>query len=217
MYTVGISDSTIQSYQESEEKKTTMGKDDFLKLLVTQMRYQDPLNPMDNTEYAAQLAQFSSLEQLQNLNENAGNQLLVGQSLNNSFLTSLLGKEVKAYGDGITLGEDDVNIDYNISYDATVKIKIYDENGQLVKTIDAGKQNGGDNTFAWDGTSNSGSDLPEGNYTFAVEATDDSGATVSSQGYTAGQVSGILYDNGSPYLKVNGQIISLGNVISFGA
>ena len=83
-----------QSYANSQQAKgsTELGKDDFLNLMITQMKYQDPLNPMDSNEYAAQLAQFSSLEQLTNLNNSVNESIdinyLLTQSINNTILSS---------------------------------------------------------------------------------------------------------------------------------
>ena len=84
--------------------RQALGKDDFLKLLITQMRYQDPLSPMDNTQFLAQMAQFSSLEQMQNLNESFDQSMLLSQSLNNSSAAGFIGRHVRASGDGVTLG-----------------------------------------------------------------------------------------------------------------
>ena len=84
----------------------TLGKEDFLKLLMTQLQYQDPLNPMDNQDFMAELAQFSSLEQLQNVNSNLQANFLLTQSLNNSLATNLIGKRVIALGSQVYLGRD---------------------------------------------------------------------------------------------------------------
>ena len=70
----------------------TMGKEAFLKLLITQLQYQDPMNPADSTEFTAQLAQFSSLEQLSNVNENLNTLKLYQASMNNSQAVSFIGK-----------------------------------------------------------------------------------------------------------------------------
>ena len=72
-----------------------LGKDEFLKLFTYQLQYQDPLNPLDSTEFTSQLAQFTSLEQLYNMNENFQQLLLFQDSLNNGIATNLIGKSVK--------------------------------------------------------------------------------------------------------------------------
>ncbi len=214
MYTVGINSTTIAAQKEQSQGNTVMGKDDFLKLLVTQMKYQDPLNPMDNTEYAAQLAQFSSLEQLQNLNDSSQNQEILSQSMNNSFLTSLLGKGVKAYGNSVALTDGKASISYELPSTGDVTIKIYDENGNLVNTYQHDSKQGGTNTFDWNGFNSSENLQTDGNYQFSISATNDTG-DISVQTYTSGIVSGISYNEGIAYLKVNGTHISLGDILSF--
>jgi flagellar basal-body rod modification protein FlgD len=90
-------DSQYNSSQQSSLQKI-MSKDDFLKLFVMQLRYQNPLNPMDNNEFTTQLAQFSSLEQLQNMNTQMNNLVLSQNSLQNTMISNLIGKQVKISG-----------------------------------------------------------------------------------------------------------------------
>ena len=96
-----------------------MGKDDFLHMLVAQLKYQDPLNPMDNTAFVAQLAEFSALEQMQNVNATLQSAVLLNRSLNNTLITELIGRNVKALGDGIYLSpSEEASIRYSLSQDA---------------------------------------------------------------------------------------------------
>ena len=81
--------------------KKDLGKDDFLQLFTTQLKAQNPLNPMDSTEFTTQLAQFSSLEQLTNINTQLGNLLLFQNSLQNTMTTGMIGKRVKLSNDEI--------------------------------------------------------------------------------------------------------------------
>ena len=99
------SQSTTTTNQSANVKNGTLGKDDFLKLMIAQLKNQDPLNPMNGTEYAAQLAQFTSLEQLTNLNANVSKSIdtnyVLTQSINNTLAATLIGKEVKINGNTI--------------------------------------------------------------------------------------------------------------------
>ncbi len=110
----------------------TLGQDDFLKLFVTQMKYQNPLNPMDSTEFTAQLAQFSSLEQLTNISSQLKDLTVYQNSLNNTLTTSFIGRKVKFTGDGQTAAEGTVtgisfeNNDTNLIIDGNTKIKLSD-------------------------------------------------------------------------------------------
>jgi len=215
MYTVGISETMQTNMQQESTDQNIMGKDDFLKLLVEQMRHQNPLEPMSNTEYAAQLAQYSSLEQLQQLNKSAESQIILGQSLNNSFMTSIIGKEIKSFGNGVEFSGDDVDLHYNLSRAATdVQVEIFDESGLLVRTLDGNGGATGEQSISWDGKNDSGEVVDEGNYHFEISATDVSGLSVSVQTYNVGIAEGISYNQGSPYLNVNGQFVNLGDIIS---
>jgi flagellar basal-body rod modification protein FlgD len=215
MYTVGISETLQNDMQQERADSNIMGKDDFLALLVQQMKHQNPLEPMSNTEYAAQLAQYSSLEQLQQLNENAESQIILGQSLNNSFMTSVIGKEIKSFGDGVEFSGSDVDLHYNLSRDATdFEVKIFNESGELVRTLGENGSQSGDQSISWDGKNDDGEVVEEGNYHFEISAKDVSGLEITTQTYSVGVVDGISYHQGSPFLNINGQFVNLGDVIS---
>ena len=130
-----------QSGYSAGTSKSALGKDDFLKLMLMQLKYQDPMSPMDSSQYSAQLAQFSSLEQLSNMNSllemsvNANFQLT--QAVSNTMTAALIGKEVKLTGNEITYnGQESTGLGYNLSGEAnSVEIKIYNETGTLIRTI----------------------------------------------------------------------------------
>ncbi len=211
---VGISSNVANAYTETTVSNGNMSKDDFLELLVTQLQYQDPLDPMDNTQMAAQLAQYSQLETLNNIQETLENSLLLDQSLNNSFMTSLIGKGAKAYGNGLTYDGDNTELTYETYGASNVTISIYDESGDLIRTIDAGYQQAGENSFTWDGRDEYGNTVDSGHYTFEVEALNSDGDAVTAYTYTVGMIQGITYEDGSPYFLINGQMVNLGDVIS---
>ena len=214
MDVVGITESEVSAASQTTVSNGSMDKDDFLLLLVTQLQYQDPLEPVSNTEMAAQLAQYSQLEALNNMQETMQNQLLLDQSLNNSFMTSLIGKDAQAYGNATTYAGEPVELSYYLGGNGDVNVNIYDEDGELVQTLEAGSQRYGDRSVEWDGTNLYGETVPEGNYTFEVEAVDASGNELSTETYTIGLIEGITYVSGSPYLLMHGQNVNLGDVIS---
>lgn len=154
--------------------KSVLAKDDFMKLMITQLRYQDPLNPTEGSEFAAQLAQFSSLEQLTNLNTamesgiNANFQLT--QSINNTMTAALIGKEVKLSGDNIQYnGESSITLGYTLPAEASsVTIKIYNKEGVLVKEITDAEKSQGEHKLSWNFTDNEGETVPMGEYRFEV-------------------------------------------------
>ncbi|HUV49852.1 MAG TPA: flagellar hook capping FlgD N-terminal domain-containing protein [Anaerolineae bacterium] len=197
------------SLQILEKSTSTMGKDDFLKMMIAQLQHQDPLNPLDGTDFTAQLAQFSSLEQLSNMNTQLETLGLYQSSLNNSQSVSFIGKEITARGDAVKVDGASADLAYNLSEPAEVSIRIYNENGTLVDTLELGAQQEGENSVAWDC-----SGVAPGNYTFEVSANDSSGDAVTSYTRIKGRVTGISFEEGSPVLFVNGQDISFGDVIS---
>jgi flagellar basal-body rod modification protein FlgD len=182
---------------------SSLGKDAFLNLLLTQMKLQDPFDPMKNEDMIAQLAQFSSLEQLQSMNEGLQQSLdadlLLGQLLNNTMATTLIGKEVhvgtdtfeRNAGHAVTLG-------YRLHADAKdVKVSVLDANGQVVATLKPTERGTGVHTVDWDGKDALGNELPSGTYTFKVEATGDGDTKIDAETLLVGRVSGIRYRDGN--------------------
>lgn len=198
-----------ESLQTLQTSSTTMGKDDFLKMMIAQLQHQDPLNPLDGTDFTAQLAQFSSLEQLNNMNTQLETLGLYQSSLNNTQSVSLLGKEITAIGNVIKVDGASVDLAYNLSETANVTIRIYDEGANLVDTLELGTQQEGENSVTLDC-----SNVAAGNYTFDVSAKDANGNAISAYTMLTGKVTGVSFEEGFPVLSVNGQDIPFGNIIS---
>jgi len=192
----------------------TLGKEDFLKLLMTQLQYQDPLNPMDNQDFMAELAQFSSLEQLQNVNSNLQTNLLLSQSLNNSVATNLIGKRVIALGSQVYLGRDSgEEITFDLSADAGVTVEIYDAHNELVRTLKGGFLSAGRNRIPWDGRDQEGNQLSSGNYTYKLTATDSEGHPVEVTTYSSGLIDGVRFQDGNAVLIMGAQEINLSEIV----
>ena len=197
-----------------------LGKDEFLQLLVTQMTHQDPLEPMDDTEFIAELAQFSSLEQMQNMNELLEESLnwdyLQMQTTNNTNATSLIGREIQATFSSVYLDNDNMpQINYaTAEYAENVSIEILNADGAVVRTLGSESVSPGDNSIEWDGKDENGERLTDGFYTIQITATDANGETFTPSTYVEGVVNGVVYRDGSAYLQVNGLEISLAEVTS---
>jgi flagellar basal-body rod modification protein FlgD len=198
------------SYVNGEAKgKSALGKDDFLKLMITQLKYQDPLSPMEGTEFATQLAQFSSLEQLTNLNDSVNSSIesnfYLTQSINNTMVAALIGKNVKVAGNSIkNSGQENIQLGYNIPSNAhSASIKIYNEAGVLVNTIENIPASSGEHKLNWDFTDNEGNRLPEGKYRFEVEALNNDGESIQADTFTFGTIDGIRYTDDGTMLIVN--------------
>ncbi len=195
---------------------TALGKDDFIKLLMTQMQNQDPLNPTDNTQYVAELAQFSSLEQMSNMNSTLG-QVLTAQASGNQMNTaSLVGKSVEVSGNTVAFnGTTSATVSGTLSSPAsTVTATITDSTGKVVRTLtDSIPSPSGNWSTSWDGKDSVGTMLPPGNYTVSLAAADAAGNAVTANPVTYGVVSGVSFANGAAQLVVNGKNVPLSSVV----
>ena len=210
----------VTNYTNTKQRtpSNTLGKQDFLNLLVMQMRNQDPLDPMKGTEFASQLAQFSSLEQLTNLNQSMNNSLdanaMLTQSINNALSTTFIGKNVRASADTFNYsGEGDVKIGYNLPMSAeNADVKIYDESGALVKVIH-GDTDTGENTLSWDGKNENGVTVPSGKYHFEVEAKDSGGNVIDTTKYIYGTVTGVRFKSEGTVFVIDGIEVALSSIM----
>lgn len=209
----GVGQTTQAAYSGANVSKkvdNTLGKDAFLKMLIAQLRHQDPLNPMDGTAFVAQLAQFSSLEQLTNLNETMGALPKYLNQFSNAQMANLIGSEAVIKGNSITVNGSATNIVYRLPADIqSGTIKIYNENGMQVDTIKITPQKAGTQSIVW----NSGF-VPHGNYTWEITASDARGGTVVPQQMIQGRIQGVSFKNGNPYVMVNDQEVAFSNVVS---
>lgn len=193
---------------------SSLGKDDFLKILVAQLQAQDPLAPMEGQEFASQLAQFSSLEQLTNVNSNLEASQAFDLAMSNNSTIALIGKTVDAPGNTIDLKAGEVeSLSFSVDGDAAdVNIEIFDSTGVKVATADLGAQSNGLHQFVWNGTDASGAFLPAGNYSFNVTAKDAAGNFVPAKTFAAGLVTDVIFEEGQAFAIVNGQKLATNEI-----
>ncbi len=215
-----FSNSTYNTQASTVSGNSTMDKDAFLKLMIAQLKNQDPLNPMDGTEYAAQLAQFSSLEQLTNLNDSVSQSMesnyYLTQSINNTLIATLVGNDVKVSASSIKYsGQEQIDLSYNLpSYASDCKINIYDSKGTLVRTIDNAELAEGENKLSWDFTDNNGAKLPAGSYTAKIEAHSAStNEEMSVALFKYGTIEGVRFGENGTLLVVDGGEYSLSDIV----
>ncbi len=200
----------------------TLGKDDFLQLLVTKLEHQDPLNPMEDEDFIAQLAEFSSLEQLNNIAEGLASSnewdYLQMQSINNVMASGFIGRDVKAEYSGLYVdANNEPQITYTLPSPAdTVEFVIKDATGQIVATLTQDSVSEGVNTFTWDGTDNQGNRVDEGYYLVEATAQTSAGTAITPSLSLVGTVEAVIYRDGSAYLRVNGTEVPLGDVTAIG-
>ena len=194
---------------------TKLGKDAFLKLLVTQMQNQDPLNPQSNEEFVAQLSQFTQVEQLMDLSSQFDGMYLAMNSVNNTSMTQLLGKEVVATGDNFHYsGEGSIELHYASASAAPVsELTVYDESGSIVYSGAAGALTEGEGKISFEGNGHNGQPLPEGNYRFSIKASDSSGESIEVIELMVGIVDGMSYETGVPLPSIHDIEFSLGDIL----
>ncbi|MBO6537110.1 MAG: hypothetical protein JJ966_12880 [Balneolaceae bacterium] len=216
----GINPTLLQGNTQAQGK-SSLGQQEFLQLLVAQMRNQDPVNPMDGAEFASQLAQFNSVEQLisvnQGLDQLAMSQDLMGSSLTNSMAASLTGKDIRALSDQVFLsseGEAEINFKLNDSA-SDVEIIVRTASGAEVRRENLSGIPSGDSAWTWDGLNNNGERMGEGEYT--VEVVAKNGANnVGALTFIEGFASKVRYTSQGVYLSVNGIDIPIGDVEEVG-
>jgi flagellar basal-body rod modification protein FlgD len=191
-----------------------LGENQFLQIFSAELANQDPSSPMDSSQLASQLAQFSSVEQLTDVNTNL-QQLMVSQGAQSQVAdASLIGTQVMYSSNSVSLtAGQPVSLDASYATaPAQVTVTIQNSAGQTVRTMQLGPQPAGQSTVSWDGMDDNGNPLPSGNYTATITAADVSGNPITVTQESTGIVSGITFTNGYPQLVVNGVDIDLSNI-----
>ena len=208
----GLSSKAPNTQLADEER---LGKEDFLNLLVTQLRYQDPLEPMKNSEFIAQTAQFSALEQMQELNKSMESQMSLQRTMSDMMKTQYLGKTVQVPGSKVQLTDGKpVEIGASLSAPAYVQFEMYNEGGEMVSSTNLGMQNAKTVSVFWDGRDQEGTLQPDGDYTFRVIGTNQADGSVQVKPLMSGQVSKVSYEDNETRLFVNGESILASEIVS---
>lgn len=190
-----------------------MGKDDFLTMFVAQLKYQDPLNPMQGQEFAAQLAQFSSLEQLFNVNDTLQTLQSTQDDVSRLQALDFIGKEIVAKGDALELGQGEVaKGSFELGETADCSVAVLNEDGYLIRSLSLGVLEAGAHSFQWDGHDGAGNLQSPGTYRFKVVARNSNGALVSGDPRVTGKVTGVNLEDGGVRLYVGQVPVSITNV-----
>ncbi len=194
--------------------KKTLTQEDFINILVTQMKYQNPLEPLKNEQMAMQIAQMSSVEALQKMEQTMKDMAGKYDLLAHLQAASLLGKKVEVAGNQLSLLPDQIAGGlYQITQPAKVTILIYDSSGNLVRMMEEGRKESGKHSFSWNGLNNKGERVAEGIYTFVISAVDEKGNTIPVSSSLVGEVKEISYEDGAVYFLVDGQRYNLEGIL----
>jgi flagellar basal-body rod modification protein FlgD len=198
-----------------------MGRDAFLKLLVAQLKNQDPLKPQDNSAFVAELAQFSSLEQSMGINDRLDLLATQNQGLANSQVVGMVGSEVTVKGTMVTSagGGSAVPVSFSLAGDtASTVVTVRNQSGQVVRTLDLGAREDGIVKISWDGRDQAGMVQPAGTYVVSVSAKNDKDSAVSVSQETTGIVKAVSFDKGYPVLQLdNGTSVPVSDLLRVAA
>lgn len=227
VYQSGLLGQAEQEFSMYNTSQTTgnseLGKTAFLELMMAQMQYQDPLNPVADTDFTAQLAQFSSLEQLTNINTGVEtlNEGTEQQQMLNAV--SFIGKEVTAAGNSLSKMDGNISsLSFELSEAAAnVTVNIFDSNGNIVDTIEMGQLQAGSYDVEWDGLDSNDSELPDGVYLVYMGAESAEGNAIMVTPSATGIVEGVEVAGSSYYLRLEDgrevDLLQITEVVSRGA
>lgn len=173
------------------ENKLAENFDNFLKLLTTQLQYQDPLSPVEANDFVTQLVQFSQVEQSISTNKNLEKLLTLQQGNLTSVGIDYIGKTVETDADVASLANGKAEFSYDLKENAaTTAIAIVNSNGETVSTFQ-GETTVGRHDFVWDGNDGDGNALPDGAYRFVVAALDEDGEQIGTAVTATSKVTGV--------------------------
>ena len=214
----GIDTGYTNPMKKSTGEDVSMGKEDFLMLLVAQLQNQDPMNPQDATEFTAQLAQFSSLEQLTNVNENLGGLSAMSNDMERMSALGMIGQEVIAKTSQFHFNGGPMEVGYRLNTQADdVKMYVLSETGSTLATIPAQETAPGDYFIEWDGYGSNGTPLEPGNYSLVVKAVNDDDKIVQSDSLIKGRVVAVDLSGSTTKLETNSGIFAMSKIEKAGA
>ena len=207
--------SALNNYTSSASGNNTLGEEDFLALLVAQLENQDPLEPQDNTEFIAQLAQFSSLEAQTSTNDKLDELIAAQGSSEQTAAFSLLGQKVIVAADSFYLQGDSVDLGFSLDQSAsTANLNVVDEEGATVASFTLVDLQEGYNFVNWDGTDSSGNQLVNGIYRMEIEVNSSAGEALEKQALLKVRVDEVAFDSSGSVLVTDVGNIPLSGVSS---
>ncbi|MFN8945181.1 MAG: flagellar hook assembly protein FlgD [Pseudobdellovibrionaceae bacterium] len=208
-----------KNYIDPSKKMRAVGnsqldKDAFFKLMLAQMKNQDPTNPMKSHEMAAQLANFSSLEQMQNMNGTLTEMKNSAKPAEQFQALSLIGRSGAGDSTDVVRTKDDRDHDFKfeIPTEANVTVRIKNPDGAIIRTYELNNLKKGDNSLTWNGQDETGRVVPAGNYQFLAEAKSAQGQKIAVKTAFDGLITGVNFTSEGPVLMVGKQTVRLRDV-----
>ncbi|MDR3473991.1 MAG: flagellar hook capping FlgD N-terminal domain-containing protein [Devosia sp.] len=186
---------------------------EFLSLLTTQLKNQNPLNPLDTNQFTQQLVEFSSVEQQLKSNDYLQTLVQATQNSSNNAAVSYIGKTVTASGVNSDLKNGAATWSFTVPQAAAVTVTIKDSSGNQVYT-ETGQLGAGAGQFNWDGTKTDGTTAPDGTYSISITGKSSGGAYVAVSTETTGVVTGADLSATEPSLIVGSQTVKLSDITS---
>lgn len=199
-----------------KEPSQELDRDTFMKLLVAELKNQDPTDPLNAREMVTQLSQLSSVERLTAIEAGVANMQAETAGLASTQVSSLVGRMVTADASSMALGMlGSTEGTFSLSEPASsVDVAIYSGDGRLVRTLPLGEQHPGNNRFLWDGFDSEGVRVEAGRYQMSVTARDMQGNPITAATSLSGRVTEVHYDNGVPELMVGQSKVLFSDVTS---
>ncbi|WP_456433519.1 flagellar hook assembly protein FlgD [Thermosulfuriphilus sp.] len=192
--------------QPERVPKKVLDRDDFMMLFITQLQYQDPMNPIQNNEMAQQLALFNQVDQLFGLNQKFEELVSLEKTRSDLGLVSLLGQTVTAWASSVLVEEGKpLGGEIILEEPATsVKLRLLDSEGRLVRSLDLGALPAGEHELSWDGLDDHGNPVADGAYQIRVTALDATGEPVEAKTKTTGRITSVSLSEDGQSLGFNG-------------
>jgi flagellar basal-body rod modification protein FlgD len=211
----GVSGSSSSSMPSaSTDAQSIAGNfDTFLQLLTTQLKNQNPLDPLDTNQFTQQLVQFSGVEQQLKTNDFLSSLVTANANTVNSNAVGYIGKAVTASGVRSELANGKATWNFTVPADANVSVNIKDASGNSVYT-ESGSMQAGSGVFTWDGTDAQGNKQPNGTYSITMTGVDGNGKTVNVSTQSQGLVTGVDFTGSEPVLLIGNTRVNLSGVTS---
>ncbi|QPH87222.1 flagellar basal body rod modification protein [Campylobacter concisus] len=229
-----VSDITTQTTQQKNAEKKAKAKQDaaadtgtnpnaqldkdaFMKLLLTELQYQDPTSPMDTEKMLTQTSQLASLEMQQNTNSAMKELVNQLKSNANAYAISALGKMVSTGSNSVLLTDEQKNVNFALYFKSDLangKLEIKNANGEVVRSIDIKDLKSGVRRISWDGKDDSGKQLPNGAYTVSVNYTGKDGNSYKTQ-VGSYPVEAVKFVDGKAMIKIAGEYVPMDKISEF--